>query len=67
MSSPGKKALKALKVSFSCAGLPILDVVVQSGDKRDDISASAVRIGERPICHPASVSSGLVWPQAGVR
>jgi hypothetical protein len=37
------------------------------GDKRDDISAYALRVGERPVCHPASVSSGLGWPQAGVQ
>jgi hypothetical protein len=38
-----------------------------AGDKRDDISAYALQIGERPVCHPTSVSSGLRWPQAGVR
>ena len=29
------------------------------GDKRDDTFADALRIGERPVCHPASVPSGL--------
>ena len=29
-----------------------------SGDKRDDISAYALQIGERPVCHPTSLSSG---------
>jgi hypothetical protein len=24
----------------------------QSGDKRDDIFVHALRIGERPVCHP---------------
>ena len=28
------------------------------GDKRDDLSAYEVRVGERPVCHPAPVSSG---------
>jgi hypothetical protein len=36
-------------------------------DKRDDISAYAPWIGECPVCHPASVSSGLGWPPAGAR
>ena len=35
--------------------------------KRDGISAYALRIGERPVYRPASVSSGLGWPRAGVR
>ena len=30
-------------------------------------SAYEVRVGERPVCHPASVSSGLGWPRDGVR
>ena len=36
----------------------------QADDTGDDISASALRIGERPICHAASVSSGrrpVIW------
>jgi hypothetical protein len=37
------------------------------GDKRDDLSAYEVRVGERPVFHPASASSGLGWPRAGVR
>jgi hypothetical protein len=39
----------------------------QSGDKRDDLSAYALRIGERPVYAPASVPSGLGWPRVGVR
>jgi hypothetical protein len=37
----------------------------QPRDKRDDLSAYELRIGERPVCHPAAVSSGLGWPRAG--
>jgi hypothetical protein len=37
----------------------------QADDKRDDMSASVLRIGERPICH--AVSSGLVRARAGLR
>jgi len=35
----------------------------QCGDKRDDISAYALRIGERPVCHPASIQRPchLAW------
>jgi hypothetical protein len=25
------------------------------------------RVGGRPVCHPASVASGLAWPRAAVR
>jgi hypothetical protein len=35
-------------------------------DKRSDISAYGLQIGERPVRHPASMSSGLLLPQAGV-
>jgi hypothetical protein len=28
---------------------------------------AGLRVGERPVCHPASVSSGLGWPRDGVR
>jgi hypothetical protein len=37
----------------------------RSGDKRDDPSAYEARIGKRPVCHPAPVSSGVGWPRAG--
>jgi hypothetical protein len=33
----------------------------KSGDKRDDSGAYRLRIGERPVCHPAAVSSSLGW------
>jgi hypothetical protein len=47
---------------------PIGEVLLcRSGDERDDLSAYEVRFGGRPVCHPASVSSGLGWPRAGVR
>jgi hypothetical protein len=38
----------------------------QSGDKRDDIFVYALRMGERPVCHPASVSSDLGTVTGGV-
>jgi hypothetical protein len=38
----------------------------QAGDKRDDIFIYALWIGERPVCHPASVSSGLGPVTGGV-
>jgi hypothetical protein len=38
----------------------------QSGDKRDDIFVHALRIGDRPVCHPASVPSGLGPVTGGV-
>jgi hypothetical protein len=38
----------------------------QAGDKRDDIFIYAVWVGERPLCHPASVSSGLGRVTGGV-
>src|ERR1700722_14214880 len=42
------------------AGPSAIGVVLprRCGDKRDDLSAYKVHVGERPVCHPASVSSG---------
>jgi hypothetical protein len=31
-----------------------------TGDKRDNMSAYALRIGDYPVCHPASV---ILWPR----
>jgi len=40
--------------------------LVSPGDKRDGIFVYALRIGERPVCHLASVSSGLGPVTGGV-
>jgi hypothetical protein len=41
----------------------------QSGDRRDDVFVYALRIGERPVCHPSPLSGlgpmtgGAVFPR----
>jgi hypothetical protein len=37
----------------------------KSDNKRDDLSAYELRIGERPACDPASLSSGREWARRG--
>jgi hypothetical protein len=61
-------AISPLVLCWIAGPLPIGTVLLRRcGDERDDLSAYEVRVGGRPVCHPASVSSGLGWPRAGVR
>jgi hypothetical protein len=57
-----ESAISAISPLLLCwiAGPSPIGVVLlrRCGDKRDDLSAYEVRVGERPVCHPASVSSG---------
>jgi hypothetical protein len=63
-----RKRLSPLLLCWIAGPLPIGAVLLcRSGDKRDDLFAYEVRVGGRPVCHPASASSGLGWPRAGVR
>ena len=65
MAGPNKvrqmrcKRYKSLSHVLIAGPSPIGVVLLRRcGDKRDGLSAHEVRIGERPVCHPASVSSG---------
>ena len=65
MAGPNKvrqmrcKRYKSLSHVLIAGPLPIGVVSLRRcGNKRDGLSAHEVRVGERPVCHPASVSSG---------
>jgi hypothetical protein len=54
-----RKRYKSLSHVLIAGPSPIGVVLCrQCGDKRDGLSAHEVSVGERPVCHPASVSSG---------
>ena len=59
---------KRYKFPFSCAGSPVLcrsEWFCSAGAVTNGtVSAYQVRVGERPVCHPASVSSGWGQPRA---
>ena len=57
-----RKRYKSPLMCWIADPLPIGTVLLRrSGDKRDDDA----RVGERPVCRPASVSSGLGWCPVG--
>jgi hypothetical protein len=62
-----ESAISAISPLLMCrigGPLPIGAVLLsRRGDKRDDLLPTEVGVCERPVCHPASVSSGLGWPR----
>jgi hypothetical protein len=55
-----------MRPALRAGGRSILHLV-SLVNKRNDLSAYALRNGERPVYPPASVSSGLGRPRAGIR